>query len=264
MDFADNKPDINENPDHFQDKDMIGNEGIDNFGREAIPELCDSTKNFSDETKSGNNDIPVHEDEVQEEIKNAFRSDKNLMAKLIKAADNFKYPYDNGKLPDSKDIVMEAIEDILTGKRKWYKNKCERITIFIVGVIKSKIRNYVNSNGHKINKKIVPLYPSIAESENENSENSIYDEERAKYFNSDNEDEPPDTEEYYNKILDLFLDDEIAYCVLDELLSSDDYNRKDKNQLLAKELGISVREVENAKKKIKYRLSTTFSQKIKK
>ena len=256
MDFADYKPDINENSDHFQDKDMIGKEGIDNPLKEEIPMLCDSIEYISDELKSENEEIPVSKDEVRVAIENAFRSDKNLIAKLIKLADNFKKLYDNGKLFDSKDIVMEAIEDILKGKRKWYKNKCERITIFIAGVIKSKIRNYANSNNYKINKKVVPLFPSNAESESEFSENSIYDEERAKYFNSDNKDEPPDTEEYFNKVLKLFDDDEIAYCVLDELLSSDKYDKKEQNQLLAKELGISVREVENAKKRIKYRLST--------
>lgn len=256
MEFTDYKPDTNENSDHFQDKDMIGNEGIDDTGREAVPELCDSVGNFNDDIEPENDDIPVSEDEVREAIENEFRSVKNLMVKLIKAADNFKHPYNNGKLPDSEDIVMEAIEDILTGKRKWYKNKCERIYIFIAGVIKSKIRNYANSNKHKINKKVVPLFPSIAESENDNSGNSIYDEERAKYFNSDNEDEPPDTEEYYDKVLELFSDDEIAYCVLDELLSSDEYDIKEQNLLLSKKLGISPRDVENAKKRIKYKLST--------
>lgn len=264
MDFTDFKPEINENSDHFQDKDMVGNEEIDDTGIEAIPELSDSVDNFNDQVEPENNEIPASKDEVRDAIENEFCENKNLMAKLIKTTDYFINLYNLKEYLNSEDIVMEAVEDILTGKRKWYKNKCEKIKVFIIGVIKSKIRNYVNSNEYKKNKKIVPLYPSNLESENENTENSIYDKERAKYYNSDDEYEQPESEEFYNKVLGLFSDDINAYCVLDELLSSKKYNKKEQNQLLSKELGISVREVENAKKKIRYRLSTTCFPKNKK
>lgn len=193
-------------------------------------------------------------EEVISEIEKVFKQDKYLMTKLIKEVETITFGYKlTGKFVEinAADIVMTAIEKILLGIRKWDKNKCPNIVVLIYGVIKSEIRNKVNSKENGNNQKIVPL-------ENENYENNdnnnIYDIESGRRYNPLNPETDVDEEVLYQRILTLFEDDPIAYCVLEELLSSSDYDIKEQNQLLAKNLGIEVTDVEKAKKRIKYRL----------
>lgn len=193
-------------------------------------------------------------EEVRSEIEKAFKQDKYLMTKLIKEVETITFGYKlTGKFVEinAADIVMTAIEKILLGISKWDKNKCPNIVVLIYGVIKSEIRNKVNSKENGNNQKIVPL-------ENENYENNdnnnIYDIESGRRYNPLNPETDVDEEVLYQRILTLFEDDPIAYCVLEELLSSSDYDIKEQNQLLAKNLGIEVTDVEKAKKRIKYRL----------
>ncbi len=192
---------------------------------------------------------------VTSEIKRVFSEDKNLMTKLIKFAESYIY-VKTGSLEicgfKGSDIVMEAIEGILKLKRKWYRQKCSNIVVLIMGVIVSIIRNRINSKSYKESEKVIPLFPP--DDEKNNSVNSVYDDENANKGNYNDSSVKESDEEYYNRILSEFEDDEIAYCIIDELLSRGDYDIKEQNQLLAKNLGITVKEVEKAKKRIKRKL----------
>lgn len=206
-----------------------------------------------DEQVEGNNDY-AHEAEVSKEIEKVFKEDHKLMVKLIKVAEAFIYgltgSYQINGL-GAQDLIMESIEAILTLKRKWYKSKCPNIVVLLIGVCKSKVRNFVNSKDYKDNNKVIPLYPEDKENKNGNS---IYDDEQGKRYDKDDQIFDESDEAIIQNVLDLFEDDDVAYCVFDELLRISDYDVKEQNQLLAKKLGISVKEVENAKKRIKYKI----------
>lgn len=197
----------------------------------------------------------ANNDEVLNEIERVFREDKMLMTKLIKKAEVLLSTLtNNNKINglEAGDLVMESISAILSLDRKWYKERCPNIVVLIIGVITSKIKNIVNGKNFKYENKIIPLFQN---DENDNYPNSVYDDELGKSFNKADFEFENDGEEIINNILKLFEDDIEAYCLIDELIRTEDYNVKEQNQLLSKQLGISVRDVENAKKRIKYKLS---------
>lgn len=212
------------------------------------------SESADDDEQAEGNDIYAEDEEVSKEIERVFKEDPQLMVKLLKVAEAFIYGltgnYQINGL-SAQDLVMESIEAILTLKRKWYKSKCPNIVVLLIGVCKSKVRNFVNSKDYKDNNKVIPLYPE--EKENKNG-NSIYDDEQGKRYDKDDQIFDESDEALIQNALDLFNDDDVAYCVFDELLRTSDYDVKEQNQLLAKNLGISVKEVENAKKRIKYKI----------
>lgn len=248
----------NENPDHLNDsaeslRNYYNNDEISS--RYIIDPDDGRGKSFSAPENDATIANYATETEVAAEIERVFKNDPHLMTKLLKTTESFLYgktgqPTILGK--NCEDLVLEGIESILKLERKWYKEKCPNIVVLIIGVIKSNIRNMVNSKDYENKGKIIPLFP---ENDEYNSGNSVYDDEIARKLSpADFDLTEKSDEEIFQKYLDLFADDLEAYCVLDELLKTSDYDVKEQNQLLAKNLGITVTQVENAKKRIKYKV----------
>uniref|UniRef100_A0A832G250 Uncharacterized protein n=1 Tax=Ignavibacterium album TaxID=591197 RepID=A0A832G250_9BACT len=244
---------FNENSEESLPRQAVKQESDEAVNYESFAdtgELKDENELITDETE----DNIATVEEVKEEIKRVFEEDKKLMTKLIKLAEANIYGFTQereicGLKPD--DIVMNSIEDILEGRRKWKKDKCPNIVVLIIGAIKSNVSNLLNSKEYKFNQKVIP----IQQNDDENQEEiNLYDNEIGKRYSPNEIKNDTDEEEFFQKILDLFSDDEEAYCVLHEIIYGLDYDVKEQNQLLAKRLGISVTDVENAKKRIKYKL----------
>lgn len=250
-----------ENPENLEDSN-------ESFPEKVNPEEVSSDSLFNsnevinvggitpDDGLTGKENVTyANKDEVLNEIERVFREDNMLMTKLIKKAEILLSTLtNNNKINglEAADIVMESIDAILSLNRKWYKERCPNIVVLIIGVITSKIKNIVTGKNFKYENKIIPLFQN---DENDDQQNSVYDNELGKRFNKADFEFENDGEEIINNILKLFEYDTEAYCIIDELLRTDDYNVKEQNQLLSKQLGISVRDVENAKKRIKYKLS---------
>lgn len=255
-------------PDYSENFDEAGEQPPKGISQEEMNRLISiepdtgsgESEIADDDGQVDGNDIYADAEEVSKEIEKVFKEDPQLMVKLLKVAETFIYgltgSYQINKL-GAHDIVMESIEAILTLKRKWYKSKCPNIVVLLIGVCKSKIRNFVNGNDYKNKNKVIPLYP--VDEENKNG-NSIYDDEQGKRYDKNDQIFDKSDEAIIQNLLDLFKDDDVAYCVLDELLRTSDYDVKEQNQLLAKNLGISVKEVENAKKRIKYKILLNLSK----
>ncbi|WP_290664483.1 hypothetical protein, partial [Ignavibacterium sp.] len=158
----------------------------------------DSGNDYDDEQIENNIEY-VNAEEVSKEIEKIFKEDPQLMVKLIKVAEAFIYGHResyhiNGL--GAQDIVMDSIEAILSLKRKWYKSKCPNIVVLLIGVCKSKIRNFINGKDHKDQNKVIPLYPKDEENKNGNN---IYDDEQGKKYNSFDQKSEEFGEEFFQK-----------------------------------------------------------------
>lgn len=215
------------------------------------------------------------QEEVISAIEKAYRSNKNFQIKLVKYTQRKIKEIIGGK--DNKrltpeDIVEEAVTRILDMKRKWYKDKVEKIEHLVLMVIVSLIRieackipdidNQLydpreagepeNIKSHKSTKrKIIPLYYS--KEENAGNDNTVADTEHYRSmgkseiedsFNFENIDE----EELIINLIKEFENEEdiYQYFVFEEMLQGNKSNID-----IANKLGIEVKQVENTKKKIK-------------
>lgn len=141
----------------------------------------------------------------------------------------------------AEDVVEIAFEKILKGKRKWNKEKFPQFIDFLRVVIFSFIRNekkrndrvkeigYYDVDGEPI----IEAYPEyIKVCLEQDFESQLIED---------------DFETLSSKFLENFKKDEVAYFVLEARLNGNDSNKE-----IAKKLGIKVREVESALKRIKY------------
>lgn len=213
-------------------------------------------------------------EEVLNAIEEAYKRTKNLQVKLLNFARK-KIIEEMGKKADERltaeDIVSEAIYRISIGKRKWYKNRVEKIENLILMVIVSLIRiesakrpdednplyNEIEAGIESVKKKpkprIIPLYKEF--DKKEVSSNSVAETESTKNNNKDSYDsefdfESKGLEDYIEEVEDALDNDEIAFYVFQARL-----NGMRSNIDIANDLGVDVKEVENALKRLRRILS---------
>lgn len=212
--------------------------------------------------------------EIIDALEEAYKKDKNLYITFIKYTRKkiFKIMGKaNSSSLNAEDIVQEAIARIIDKKRKWYRDKVEKIEHLILMVIVSLIRierdKIPGNNGDQLynpneagntiskkfgtnNPKIIPLH--FIDDDNPNSDITIADIENYKINDKERIEDEFDFEkiEVEETIIKLGKkleeEDEIGYFVFEELLKDNKSDIK-----IAKELGIEINEVRNAKKRIK-------------
>lgn len=213
-------------------------------------------------------------EEVCNAIREAYKRNQNFQVKLIKYTERkireiIGGKYDGRLQPD--DVVEEAMYRILEGKRKWYKDKVGTIEKLIFMVIISLIRieaeqipdihdklyNPMETGAAEKEKKIrkpriIPLYYTPKnESEEKDQGNTIAEIE--KYKNADKSEYENDFDfqrldeaAMISKFEEELEEDENEFFVFQEMIEGNKSNID-----IAKKLGIEVKEVENARKRIK-------------
>lgn len=241
------------------------------INKQDIPRSNDENPESDDEVfPSVKGDEIASCEEVLKAIEIAYKDTKNLQVKLLNFARKVIIA-EMGKKADkglsAEDIVLEAVYRISIGKRKWYKNKVDNIEGLIYLTITSLIRieakkRLADENplykeveaGHETVKKnpkyrVIPLYKEF--DKNEDSYNSIADIESTKTNNKDSYEaafdfEADGYEEQIDAIEEELKNDEIAFFVfqarLDGVKSNIDIGR---------DLGVDVKDVENALKRVK-------------
>lgn len=212
-------------------------------------------------------------DETVEAISESFLKDKNLSTKLSTYAERkikeIMGSKNNGKFT-GEDYLQEAVARILSGDRKWKRKKNGSINELIIMVIVSLIRieaakiadednqlfseheagiaqKYKKTNYKK--RRIIPLY--YTDKEGKEYDTTIIDVENYKQHGltkTENEFdfEKIDESEFIGKLETEFENDETAFFVFQEILDGNKSNID-----ISKKLGIEVRDVENARKRIK-------------
>ncbi len=135
---------------------------------------------------------------------------------------------------------------IKKGKRFWDMDKCPSLKVFIKGIIRSDINHLVNSAEHKTTQvytedtSLLTNNVSVGNSPEEDLIEVEEDYNRQKF-----------AKDVFSKVEKELEEDENALLVLSayRLLTED--NDFVSNQMISEEVGIEVREVENAKKRIK-------------
>lgn len=245
---------------------------------EAMPPVigeCE-TGDGSETTETGEDSEPhqrgskfATKEEVTDALEKLYKSDKNVQVKLIRYAQRKIFQL-TGKIEsiniEAGFIVEEAIYRILKGKRKWYRTRVDNIFHLILMVIVSLIRieiskqlaevnplyNENEPGALKIKKKKNPKqlkYISYSEKKDDSNRDPIEAAVAKKYFDENKEEEDTGIEELINEI-ELSLEDDVdAYFVFQARL-----NGQKSNIEIAKSLGIEVKAVENALKRIKRQL----------
>lgn len=242
--------------------------------------IIDKSESLSELTESEDEPAPHSEgesfadsEEVIKAIESAYKKDKNLQIKLIKYADRKLIEIMGGKndgrlRPD--DVVEEAVFRILNLNRKWYINRVSKIENLILMVIVSLIRIeaekimdienqlfdereqtlHNTGNPKKKNKRrIIPLY--FKDKDGRQSDNTIIDNEDYKRndknrYEDDFNFEMLCEDDLISKLEVELEEDESAFFVFQEILDGNKSNID-----IAIKLGIEVKEVENARKRIK-------------
>ncbi len=212
-------------------------------------------------------------EETVEAINESFLKDKNLTTKLSKYANRkiieIMGSKNNGNLTGA-DYLQEAVARLISGDRKWNKKKAESINEMLIMVIVSLIRIEANKiadtdnllyneyeagpnvRHKKLNykkRRIIPLY--YKDKEGKETQNSIIDSEEYKLKGLKKiEDafdfEKVDESEFIERLETEFENDEIEFFVFQEILDGNKSNID-----IAKKLGIKVKDVENARKRIR-------------
>ena len=136
----------------------------------------------------------------------------------------------------SEDIVYGLLLDIMTGKRKWDIKKVPSIDIYVYHSIRSIVSRESSRKGNRC----VSLDDCVDNGRNYLCYNNIYEEENKNYIN--------ETIEACTRLFDK--DTECGVVFLEACNAM-------KNQEIAEKYGMTVRDVENAKKRIRRRLKMT-------
>jgi RNA polymerase sigma factor (sigma-70 family) len=185
--------------------------------------------------------------EIVNALEEAFKADKELHTKLLNFTNKrIWYYFFSGtfKGRDANDVLQIVIEKIIKGRRRWHKDRIPNIVEFILMVIVSYIRNEWKKK--EISEECVGDFDDIeqlreaklVELIRENAKRDAEDELFSKKY-----------DELEKGCFAAFEDDETAYFVLEYMLDG-----VESNQEIAAGLKISVNEVSNAKRRIKYRL----------
>lgn len=228
----------------------------------------------ADQRKEGAVENIATKEEVIAALELAYRNNKNrneekrdLHAALLKFAKDKIWKFNqsheiNGKT--AEDIVYTAIEKIIKCERKWNKDKCPNIVVLISGVVTSDIRHeIVKVTGGKKSEKeqreekkkrkrrkimTMPLYE--IKPDGKEKVNNVFEEERARTFTEDDLGYfERDVEEMIDELERMLENNDVDFDVYTILFDSGE--KKPSNIELAAATGYSVREIENAKKRIK-------------
>lgn len=246
-----------------------------NSGKTSEPSapLMDSGESEDEPVPCSDGDAYAAAEEVNEAVEAAYKKNNNFQIKLTKYAARKIVAIMGGKNDKrqmSDDIVEDAVFRILNLNRKWYKKKVEKIENLILMVIVSLIRieaeKIMDIENQLYDERMEPV-PKTAGAKNKNKrriiplhlkskdgkeiDNTVIDNENLKRnskdkyeddFNFENFDE----EEEIKKLEDELETDPILYFVFQAML-----DRKKSNIDIAADLGIEVKDVENARKRIK-------------
>ena len=188
-------------------------------------------------------EYPMDADEVLAAITSALVNDPRLRYRLVYyALKNIRlyFSSDNINGLTAQDVVQSVIEKLITGLRKWNKQHIPDIKSLMFAAIKSFIRNEIRRK-----KKTVLL--SINKHTPEVNEASL-----KRYINDCNRRDYEDNifcsdlEIIITKLKQNFKNDDYASIVLDEILEGAESNIE-----IAKNLNIPIKDVENAKKRIR-------------
>lgn len=234
---------------------------------------AETLRNDFTENKEGE---VASKEEVLTNLKKLVK-DKNFLEKLTLITLKYiqVYFHENEiSSQNAQDVLQTILEKFLNGKRKWYKKDGRTLENQIIMALISYVRNEFNKR-YEIKEKnndneIEEISDEPGMNDNEKKESkykrkvniqSIYDDEGnlRDYLLNDNDtaDEEYDeleeklllteTFENINKAKELLAkEDEIGYFVFEKILECG----KD-NKCIADELGISIKEVESAKKRIR-------------
>jgi DNA-directed RNA polymerase specialized sigma24 family protein len=181
--------------------------------------------------------------EALKELKSVLISDPGLFYRLVYyALKNIRLYFASNSINGltAQDVVHIVIEKIITGIRKWNRNLIPDIRILLFLSIKSFIRN---EKRRKSNAPLLDIHE--LKSELNRSAFNIYCNElnrqdfHDRIFSAD-------FEYVIQKLKSLLKNDIYASFVLDEILEGAESNIE-----IAENLNISVRDVENAKKRIR-------------
>ena len=191
--------------------------------------------------------------EVTEALEEAFRNDKNLYLKLKgRALKLVRFYFHSNIMYDQtpEDVVNKILSLVISGKRKWYRNKIPDIVPLVYLVLHSYIRNERKKKNPII--RSIDLYTK----DGELIESDIADLQRA-YLREDLSDSELSVELEKN-ITRLFQElehDTVAYFVLEELLEIDHNELKKPEAFIAHKLQLFEPEVINAIRRIRRRVS---------
>ena len=182
--------------------------------------------------------------EASEALASALKNKKRFRYEIVfYALKNIKRYFGSNYMKglQATDVVQIVLEKIITGVRHWNKSEMPDICKFILVTIHSYIRNEKIRTGIPdiVNFTDLPAcefeYPAVdgARSEIKNHHNKVF---------------ASDAEMLCERLLMHFdnINDVYAYYVLQEV-----FNGAESNIEIAEELDINIREVENAKKRIR-------------
>ena len=193
-------------------------------------------------------------EEATEELEMVLKKDPDTFLKLVHYAHKkIKYFYKGGNIAGytGMDIVQITLEKIIKGIRKWNRNKIPDFTNFLYVATFSVIRA-----AHKKEKKFITLDPYDAEGEFDENRfpefiKKCYAEDfRDKIFGTD-------FESLLAGLQKDLEEDVNAYFVLEEILEGNDSNIE-----ISAKLGIDIKEVVNAKRRIKYKTDNLIEQQL--
>jgi len=206
---------------------MIGKHA-ESLVKSQEPEIVDAVKEeFASKVK------------IIAEIENVYKTVPNLQESLLYYtlhATNVIYFAEVKRQPLENDVLQNVFEKILQLKRKWYYKKVPDFLNFLRMAIFSYLRNERNKidnlvsieTGEESNTLLIDL---LSEYVNKYPADSLVNE---------------NFEQLVERCLNEFNGDDIAYFVFEEIME----NSKS-NIVIAKNLGLEVKDVENAKKRIK-------------
>lgn len=213
-----------------------------NKAETGIEQSSDDSENDSDEPSEF-----ASKQDVINALDKAFSEDKELHIKLLYFTNSkIWYYFFSGTFrgKDANDVLQDVIEKIITGKRSWNKKKIPNIVEFILMVIVSHVRNEWKKK--EICEECVEDFDNVQQLKENNLAELTRETARQ---DVENELFSRQYEDICNECLANFEDDEIVYFVLELMLDGIKSNKE-----IAAELKISVNEVSNAKRRIKYRI----------
>lgn len=152
-----------------------------------------------------------------------------------------------GVKPDAGDILNTVVMKILTGKRKWDKEKEPDLKNYVLMVAFSEIRHYIGCKANK-NLSIDAKAEEFDDEETRRDENCIYIKDNSDFLND------LYAKELNEKCIEALKDDEDALLVYYERIEGKS------NRSITKSLGVDIQFVENAMKRIKRKFRQLLCQ----
>jgi RNA polymerase sigma factor (sigma-70 family) len=183
----------------------------------------------------------------QKLIQNLFENELRKCKKLYEYADKTLKLFSKGKVmcKTGADIVNDIVEKLITGKRSWDLVEYPDAYIQIKYLVKSETSNYLQKEFRMVN------INDFGNDYNDGDES----------FNYNNIAELNYTEilsrEENSELINIF-NEEMANCDDDCQLVYLGIKTGQQNQEIAKDLGLSVSDVENIKKRIRRKLNKAF------